>query len=250
MTDVLALQEDEQRLIDLGKADDQCDLCLAVGTTKIEARGTKVVWTQGDPDRKGKPTQTRKIVPMQVCQNVDTCHDFLVRTLRRDDKLAKMIDGGFVPDRFLDRQYRPRNKKEAVMTKATPTKPGRARDKNKAPGVCEFSGEECKPGSKFRPGYDAKLKSALGKLALDGDVEAQMEIDLRGWPPRKGTSDDIINAAADRFQEIGDTAARQAWLRKRIDARLAAIAKGVDPLDAVAGRKSPSKAKPKAKKAA
>ena len=137
------------------------------------------------------------------------------------------------------------------MTKATAKTRNRPEKTTREPGVCQFSGEPTKPGSKFKPGYDAKLKSALGNLAKDGDVQAQMEIDVRFWPTKKGTPDEIINKAAEELNKIGDKDARQAWLDKRVKARLDAIAKGVDPVEAVAGKRTPSKARTsKAKSAA
>lgn len=227
----------------LGRAEDQCDLCNTIGTDKIDARGTKSVWVN-TTDAKGKPLRVRHETPMRVCRNVDQCHENLSVLLHQDEKLAKMLDSGHVPNRMLDRAYRPRKRSDAIMTKATKTR-NRVTPNAKEPGVCQFSGEATKPGSKFRPGYDAKLKSALGKLAKDGDVEAQMEIDVRFWPAKKGTPDEIINKAADELAKIGDKDKRQAWLDRRVKTRLAAIAKGVDPAEAVAGKRTPSKTKAK-----
>lgn len=38
-----------------------------------------------------------------------------------------------------------------------------------------------KPGRKFRPGHDAKLKSQLREAAGNGDKEAQAELKRRDW---------------------------------------------------------------------
>jgi len=68
---------------------------------------------------------------------------------------------------------------------------------------CECGcGETTRPGSRFKPGHDAKLKSVLRKKAGEGDAGAQKELKARNWPlpspkpskPKKSSKSDKSSA--------------------------------------------------------
>jgi len=68
-------------------------------------------------------------------------------------------------------------------------KSGEEKKEKRAAAVANLESKPCecgckemtRRGSRFKPGHDAKLKSALMKAAAKGDTKAQEELLSRGW---------------------------------------------------------------------
>lgn len=101
------------------------------------------------------------------------------------------------------------------------------------PKPCAHCGEMTKGGT-FVMGHDAKLKGILMRAGEDGDVASIVELKMRGWFPDNGRGADRYTKAdteaADRLVQANPTGP---YLKAREEQRIALIADGADPEDAV-----------------
>lgn len=214
VTKAMELDEEAEKLVKLGKFEGQCTVCFGVNLDTIEAR-------DGTP----------------ICKDRFECKNRLLAVLSQDEVLKKLIEDGHEPYRLVDSGKQPKTRKEATnMAKATATSKRKVKTKRdntpKLPGICEFSGEEIGSGSKFKPGADAKLKSALGNLGAAGDVPAVMELVVRGWPIKKAVEAATVKAAKTKVKALKDA---DAWLTARVNERLTKLKRGTDPIKALGG---------------
>jgi hypothetical protein len=98
-------------------------------------------------------------------RQLQECRTESLERQRRIRTQAEAIRAGLDPDE-IDEFERPQEKKPRVPRPAV--------------GACECCGEATK-GGKFLPGHDAKMKSRLREAAKQGDMDAQTELERRGW---------------------------------------------------------------------
>ena len=102
-------------------------------------------------------------------------------------------------------------------------------------GACHHCGAETK-GGMFLPGHDAKLKGILMRRGQDvGGGWAVAELHARGWFPKPGnrTIADYDTGSLAKGEEIAQSYPAHRIIQARFSERMALIAKGRSPEDAV-----------------
>lgn len=156
-----------------------------------------------------------------ICSSQEQCAQRRKELLRTNAKLAERAALDVL--------------REDTMSTTTKEKTPRAKAEPKAPktGICEFTGKATK-GGRFTPGGDAKLKGALLEVArgekADAAVGAVAELIARSWPT-KSVAPAIVKDA-DALLKGKDA---DAFVAARVKVRLAKVAKGTDPREAVTG---------------
>jgi hypothetical protein len=131
-----------------------------------------------------------------------------------------------------------------AMAPKADTKTTTPREKKvKAPTFCRFTGLPT-GGGLFQPGRDASLKGVLNRMAVDGDVDALVELLCYAWPLKDGIDPAVEKAARAELKDLD----RKAYTEERAALRIKQLQNG-STLESVYGEYLKPKPKPKAAKA-
>lgn len=141
----------------------------------------------------------------RVCTDVEACADALHQ---------QAIEASQTPVSRMIREVTAESRRGSAVGGSTPRQvAGENRPERRQGRPCQCGCGLMTGGGLFRPGHDARLKSALKKAVEAGDHDAYLELVVRGWPTPAGVEISVPPGV------VANEDSKQSYIATRVAAR-------------------------------